>query len=89
MSNGFVRYISYYEDKFVENTYTHNKFKELFEKKSLEIREDKIFEKNFNSTIRMKSLITKELDILKNRLTSITIDEVLKVMGFDKDYYIV
>ena len=37
----------------------------------------------------MKSLITKELDILKNSLTSITIDEVLKVMGFDKDYYIV
>ena len=33
--------------------------------------------------------ITKELDILKNSLTSITIDEVLKVMGFDKDYYIV
>ena len=34
-------------------------------------------------------LITKELDILKDSLTSITIDEVLKVMGFDKDYYIV
>lgn len=37
----------------------------------------------------MKSLIIKELDILKNNLTSITIDEVLKVMGFDKSYYIV
>ena len=67
LSNGFVRYISYYEDKFVENTYTHNKFKELFEKKSLEIREDKIFEKNFNSTIRMKSLITnRTYDALVN-----------------------
>lgn len=42
-----------------------------------------------DQSIEMKSLITKELDILKDSLTSITIDEVLKVMGFDKDYYIV
>ena len=42
-----------------------------------------------NQTIEMKSLITKELDTLKNNLTSITIDEVLKVMGFDENYYIV
>ena len=33
--------------------------------------------------------LNEELDNLKNNLTSITIDEVLKVMGFDKDYYIV
>jgi len=39
--------------------------------------------------IEMNSLITKELDTLKDNLTSITIDEVLKVMGFDSDYYIV
>ena len=39
--------------------------------------------------VEMKSLITKELDRLKDNLTSITIDEVLKVMGFDKNYYIV
>ena len=42
-----------------------------------------------DQAIEMRSLITKELDNLKNNLTSITIDEVLKVMGFDKDYYIV
>lgn len=42
-----------------------------------------------NQAIEMKSLITKELDILKDNLTSITIDEVLKVMGFDMHYYIV
>ena len=41
-----------------------------------------------NQAIEMKNLITKELDILKDSLTSITINEVLKVMGFDKDYYI-
>ena len=41
-----------------------------------------------NQVIEMKRLITKEFDTLKCNLTSITIDEVLKVMGFDKDYYI-
>ena len=39
--------------------------------------------------IEMKKLITKELDTLNDNLTSITINEVLKVMGFDKNYYIV
>lgn len=39
--------------------------------------------------IEMKNLIVKELNALKDNLTSITIDEVLKVMGFDKEYYIV
>ena len=42
-----------------------------------------------DQAIEMKSLIKKELDTLKDNLTSITIDEVLKVMGFDNDYYIV
>ena len=42
-----------------------------------------------DQTIEMKSLIVKELNILKDSLTSITINEVLKVMGFDKNYYIV
>ena len=42
-----------------------------------------------DQAIEMKNLIIKELDILKNSLTSITIYEVLKVMGFDKDYYFV
>ena len=42
-----------------------------------------------DQAIEMKSLITKELNTLNDSLTSITIDEVLKVMGFDKDYYIV
>ena len=42
-----------------------------------------------DQAIEMKNLIRKELDILKNSLTSIKIDEVLKVMGFDKNYYTV
>lgn len=40
-----------------------------------------------NQIKEMKSLIIKELNSLKNNLTSITINEVLKVMGFDKNYY--
>ena len=35
----------------------------------------------------MKNDIISELNILKNNLTSISIDEVLKVMGFDLYYY--
>lgn len=35
----------------------------------------------------MKKLIIKELNTLNDSLTSITIDEVLKVMGFDINYY--
>ena len=42
-----------------------------------------------DQAIEMKSLITNELNKLNDSLTSITIDEVLRVMGFDKDYYIV
>lgn len=49
--------------------------------KSLELLLEK------EQAIEMKNLITKEFDRLKSKLTSITIDEVLKVMGFDKDYY--
>lgn len=62
---GYIRYISYYDDKFVENTYTKTKFKELFDNKALDFKENKIFEKNFNSLIRIKSLITnKEYEAL-------------------------
>lgn len=35
----------------------------------------------------MRKLIIKELNTLNDSLTSITIDEVLKVMGFDNNYY--
>ncbi len=36
----------------------------------------------------MKNLVLKEIDTLKYSLASITIDEVLKVMGFDKNNYL-
>lgn len=49
--------------------------------KSLELLLEK------DQVIEMKNLIAKELDDLKSNLTSISVDEVLRVMGFDKDYY--
>lgn len=57
---GYIRYISQSEGCFVENTYTKSKFLELFKQGALEFTDNKIFEKNFNSAIRMKSLLTNK-----------------------------
>ena len=54
----YTRYISTSGGRFVENTYTKEKLLELFDQGALEFTENKIFEKNFNSSIRMKSLLT-------------------------------
>lgn len=76
VSNGYLRYITYNDDKFVENTYTENKFKELFKKKSLDFKDDKIYEKNFNSTIRIKSILTnRKYDaVINNEVVPFEID---------------
>lgn len=55
---GFKRYVSTYNNKFVENTYTKDKFLELFESNSLDFKDEKIFEKNFSNTTRIKSIVT-------------------------------
>ncbi len=57
IENGYVRYISYNSGEFVENTYSKEKFKVLFNEDSLEFTDCKIFEKNYNTTIRMKSIL--------------------------------
>ena len=58
IEEGYVRYISQSDGRFIENTYTKNKFSELFDQDALEFTDNKIFEKNFNSSIRMKSILT-------------------------------
>lgn len=58
--NGYKRYISYNRGKFVENTYTKSKFLELYENNALDFKEDKIYEKNFSTTKRLKSCIVNE-----------------------------
>lgn len=75
-AHGFDRFISYKGDNFVENTYTQSKMKELIQKRALDITENKIYEKNFSSTIRIKNLITnrKYRAIVNNKPSDFEID---------------
>ena len=76
VSRGFKRYISTRDSCFIENTYTRSKINSLFENGALEFKDEKIFEKNFNSQIRMKSiLVNKKYDALVNgRVVEFSID---------------
>ena len=57
----YIKYSSFNNDYLVENTYTENSFFDLFQKDALEFSKDKIYEKNFNDTIRIKSqLVNRE-----------------------------
>lgn len=58
IGEGYIRYISETNNKFVENTYSIDKFMELFETNSLQFTDTKIFEKNFSTTKRLKSIVT-------------------------------
>ena len=67
INEGYKRYISFNGDKFVENTYTMNTFKEMFEDNSLIFSDEKIYEKNDSTTIRIKSMLTnKKYDAIIN-----------------------
>ena len=57
LNGGYVKYYSHNANKLVENTYSAIKFKELFEQKALDFSQDKIYEKNFSDTIRIKSIL--------------------------------
>lgn len=76
ISNGFTRYISYRNNYFVENTYTQSKMEELLKLQALDITENKIYEKNFRSTTRIKNLITnkKYKGIINNKSKEYEID---------------
>lgn len=64
-SEGYVKYYSYYKGRLVENTYTEEKFMELFNARSLEFSNSKIYEKNYSDTIRMKSqLVNREYEAI-------------------------
>ena len=60
IKQGFTRYTTYLNDKFVENTYTIQKFTELFKSNSLDIRKDKIYEKHFSNMMQLKSLLVND-----------------------------
>lgn len=57
ISKGFERYVSVYKDQLIENTYTEDKFLELFAEKKLDFKNGKIYEKNMSTTIRLKSML--------------------------------
>ena len=58
ISAGYVKYYSYNKGKLVENTYTAEKFMELFHARALAFSAEKIYEKNFSDTIRIKSQVS-------------------------------
>ena len=65
IADGYVKYFSYYKGKLVENTYTEEKFLSLVKEKALAFSKDKIYEKNFSDTIRMKSqLVNREYEAI-------------------------
>lgn len=65
ISEGYVKYYSHNKGKLVENTYTVEKFMELFHAKALAFSAEKIYEKNFSDTIRMKSqLVNREYEAI-------------------------
>lgn len=65
ISVGYVKYYSYNKDKLVENTYTVEKFIELFHARALVFSSEKIYEKNFSDTIRIKSqLVNREYEAI-------------------------
>lgn len=67
ISNGYVKYFSHANGVLVENTYSENKFRDLFESHSLDFSTNKIYEKNFNDTIRIKSqLVNRKYEAIVN-----------------------
>ena len=76
LKKGYRRYYSYCGNDFVENTYSMSKFEELFSKDALDFKDNKIYEKNFSTTIRIKSLVTnrKYEAIFNNKKVEYQID---------------
>ena len=75
-SNGYARYISYQGNNFAENTYTAEKINQLFLENALEFKENKIYEKNFSTTIRLKSILSnkKYKGVVQNKKMDVEFD---------------
>ena len=76
LSQGYERYFSYKNNYFVLNTYTQVKLKELFENQALFFNDGKIYEKNFSTTIRIKSMLVNDKyeAIIDNKKQNFKID---------------
>ena len=65
IGDGYVRYASEHNGVLIENTYTAERLKELFKEGALDFSNDKIYEKNYSDTIRIKSqLINREYEAI-------------------------
>lgn len=65
LRDGYEKYYSYNKGRLVENTYTQDRFIELFQDHALAFSNGKIYEKNFSDTIRMKSqLVNREYEAI-------------------------
>ena len=62
IKEGYKRYISQLNNKFLENTYTKNTLQNLFDHNALIFKKDTIYEKDFNAFSRMKSLIINDVN---------------------------
>ena len=76
LDEGYTRYISFSGDTFRYNTYSLKRFKELYDEDALEFKNGKIYEKNFSTTIRMKSILVNReyIGIVNNEETNVKID---------------
>ena len=76
LSKGFERFYSYNSNGFVLNTYTADKLLKLFDNGALDFKNSKIYEKNFSTTIRIKSIISnkKYTAVINNKPTDYLID---------------
>ncbi|WP_346676467.1 site-specific DNA-methyltransferase [Ligilactobacillus aviarius] len=91
---GYKRYVSSNNGKLMENTYSKEKFSSLYQNKELEFSKNKIYEKNFKDTKRIKSQIHNEdyeaiikgkLDKYKLNVTTTNAKQYLKKL-FDVNY---
>ena len=76
IDSGYDRYYSYNSNGFVLNTYTDTKLYELYLNQALDFKNHKIYEKNFSTCIRIKSIITNRnyKAVVNNEEVDFTID---------------
>jgi adenine specific DNA methylase Mod len=76
LKKGYIRYVTFRENKFVNNTYTENKFLILFNEGKLNIKNEKIYERYFSDGMRIKSMLVnkKYKAIINNLKTTYELD---------------
>jgi adenine-specific DNA-methyltransferase len=86
ISKGYNRYASVSNGELLENTYTRQKLIQLFEDEALIFKPDSIYEKDFNTNKRVKSIITssEKFDV-KTETAGSVIGELAKYFDFPKN----